>query len=181
MMKSNKLAILAALLSLLMLVSMLVVPAFAAEDGSSADASTTDAATEPATDGETGTGSATTGATTTGSSTAGSSTTAASTTAADTSEEAKQKEQMTRGLINLGVGVVILIALAVLGIKFRDKIPTWFKALKSECGKVTWCPKDKLKKNTIVVVIIILAITAVIAILDFTFSSGVALLGLIGK
>ena len=180
MMKSNKLAILAALLSLLMLVSMLVVPAFAAEDGSSTDASTTDAATEPATDGETGTGSATTGATT-GATTTGSSTTGSSTTAADTSEEAKQKEQMTRGLINLGVGVVILIALAVLGIKFRDKIPTWFKALKSECGKVTWCPKDKLKKNTIVVVIIILAITAVIAILDFTFSSGVALLGLIGK
>ena len=180
MMKSNKLAILAALLSLLMLVSMLVVPAFAAEDGSSADASTTDAATEPATDGETGTGSATTGATT-GATTTGSSTTGSSTTAADTSEEAKQKEQMTRGLINLGVGVVILIVLAVLGIKFRDKIPTWFKALKSECGKVTWCPKDKLKKNTIVVVIIILAITAVIAILDFTFSSGVALLGLIGK
>ena len=62
-----------------------------------------------------------------------------------------------------------------------DKIPAWFKGLKSECGKITWCSKDKLKKNTVVVVIIILAIAAVIAVLDFTFSSGVALLGGLGK
>ena len=178
MIKSNKLAILAALLSLLMLMSMLMVPVFA-DEATTTDVNTeqvTDPATEGETDTTTGEGE-TTAAATTGS------TTAASTTAATTEDpvEAAKKEQLTRGLINLGVGVVILIALAVLCIKFRDKIPAWFKGLKSECGKITWCSKDKLKKNTVVVVIIILAIAAVIAVLDFTFSSGIALLGGLGK
>lgn len=180
MIKSNKLAVLAALLSLLMLMSMLMIPAFA-EETSTAESQTeqaTESATDGATDAATGEGETTAAATT------GSSTTAASTTGSATTsnpDEAAKKEQLTRGLINLGVGVVILIALAVLCIKFRDKIPAWFKGLKSECGKITWCSKDKLKKNTIVVVIIILAIAAVIAVLDFTFSSGIALLGGLGK
>ena len=170
MIKSNKLAVLAALLSLLMLMSMLMIPAFAEETGTAE--SQTEQATESATDG------ATDAATGEGETTAASTTGSATTSNPD---EAAKKEQLTRGLINLGVGVVILIALAVLCIKFRDKIPAWFKGLKSECGKITWCSKDKLKKNTIVVVIIILAIAAVIAVLDFTFSSGIALLGGLGK
>lgn len=179
MIKSNKLAVLAALLSLLMLMSMLMIPAFAEETGTaeSQTEQATGSATNGATDAATGEGETTAAATT------GSSTTAASTTGSATKnpDEDAKKEQLTRGLINLGVGVVILIALAVLCIKFRDKIPAWFKGLKSECGKITWCSKDKLKKNTIVVVIIILAIAAVIAVLDFTFSSGIALLGGLGK
>ena len=87
------------------------------------------------------------------------------------------KQQRTRGFINLGVGAVILIALAVLIIVYRSKIPTWWKGLKSECGKITWCPKEKLKKNTFVVVIIILVIAAAIGVLDFVFSRGMILLG----
>ncbi len=67
--------------------------------------------------------------------------------------------------------------LGILAIKFRAKIPGWWKGLKSECGKITWCPKDKLKKNTFVVVIIILAIAVAIGVLDFVFSRGMILLG----
>ncbi|MBQ3508229.1 MAG: preprotein translocase subunit SecE [Clostridia bacterium] len=63
-----------------------------------------------------------------------------------------------------------------MAVKFRAKIPGWWKGLKSECGKITWCPKDKLKKNTIVVVIIIVAIAIAIGVLDFVFSSGMMLL-----
>ena len=92
-------------------------------------------------------------------------------------EAEEKKEQLTRGIINLAVGAVILIVLVVLAIKYRSKIPTWWKGLKSECGKITWCPKDKLKKNVIVVVIIILAIAIAIGVLDFVFSRGMILLG----
>ena len=177
MFKSNKLAVLAALLSLLMLFSAFAVPAFA-EEATTAEETTAAETVEETTAAETveeTTSAETEAATTTATTTA--STTTASTTAADTSAEAAKKEQRTRGFINLGVGVAILVALAVLCIKFRDKIPTWWKSLKSECGKITWCPKDKLKKNVKVVILIILAIAIAIGALDFAFSRGMILLG----
>ena len=174
MMKSNKLAVLAALLSLLVLASLLVVPAFAADAGSANDTTTEATSTEVTTadpeDDDT--------TTTTGSSTE-TTTKSEGTTKAD---DGKPTKNQIRGWINLGVGALILIVLAVLCIKFRAKIPGWFAALKSECGKITWCPKDKLKKNTFVVVIIILAITATILVLDLAFENGILLLGeLVGK
>ena len=188
MFKSKKLAVLAALLSLLMLVSMLAVPAFAEEAGTTAEIETTGVAeTETAAEPETeaGTGSETeagtgneTGASTdatTGASTEAS--TKEETTTSNKTEAEAKKKQRTRGFINLGVGAVILIALGILAFKFRAKIPGWWKGLKSECGKITWCPKDKLKKNTLVVVVIIVAIAIAIGVLDFAFSRGMILLG----
>ena len=187
MFKSKKLAILAALLSLLMLVSLLAVPAFAEEAGTTAEAETTGVAetgtaavTEPET--EAGTGSETeagtgdeTGAETGASTEA--STKEETTTEAETEDPEEVKERRIRGFINLGVGAAILIVLGILAFKFRAKIPGWWKGLKSECGKITWCPKDKLKKNTLVVVVIIVVIAAAIGLLDFAFSKGIMYLG----
>ncbi len=168
MFKSKKLAVLAALLSLLMLV-MMAVPAYADEAVTTAEEVTTAAETFAETAPETDADETADG-------------TEAATTEATTEEDtsvlaAEKKEQMTRGIINLAVGAVILIALVILAIKFRAKIPTWWRGLKSECGKITWCPKDKLKKNVFVVVIIILAIAIAIGVLDFVFSRGMILLG----
>ena len=172
MFKSNKLAILAALLSLLMLFSAFAIPAFA-EDATTAEettaAETTVETTAESTESESA--SETTAATTTAA------TTTAATTTENKAEAEAKKEQKTRGIINLCVGAVLLIALAALIIAFRGKIPSWWKGLKSECGKITWCPKEKLKKNTIVVVIIILVIAVAIGVLDFVFSRGMILLG----
>ena len=178
MFKSNKLAVLAALLSLLMLLSLMAVPAFAEEAGTAAEAQTTGVAeTEPATEPETEAGTAAGTEAGTEAATKGETTTKEETTTENKAEAEEKKQQRTRGLINLGVGAVILIALVVLVIKFRAKIPGWWKGLKSECGKITWCPKDKLKKNTLVVVVIILAIAIAIGVLDFVFSRGMILLG----
>ncbi|MBQ9780012.1 MAG: preprotein translocase subunit SecE [Clostridia bacterium] len=85
-------------------------------------------------------------------------------------------EDVKRLVINLGVGAVILLAAVALLIVFRKKIPGFVKALKSECGKVVWCPKDKLKKNTVVVLVTILVIAAAIALMDLAFSEGIILL-----
>ena len=181
MFKSNKLAILAALLSLLMLFSAFAIPAFA-EDATTAEETTaaetveeTEAGSDAESESETAADSETESATE-------ASTTTAATTKEETTTEDKDaaeaaKQQKTRGIINLCVGAAILVALAVLIIVYRAKIPTWWKGLKSECGKITWCPKEKLKKNTIVVVIIILVIALAIGVLDFVFSRGMILLG----
>ena len=93
------------------------------------------------------------------------------------SKAEKKKENLTRAIVNLVVGVLILALIVVLVVKFRSKIPAWWKALKSECGKIVWCPKDKLKKNTLVVIIIIVLLAVVIGVLDFAFSKGILLLG----
>ena len=177
MFKSNKLAILAALLSLLMLFSAFAVPAFA-EDATTAEETTaaetveeTEAGSETETESESATETGTEASTTT------SATTKEETTTEDKAAAEAKKQQKTRGIINLCVGAAILVALAVLVIVYRAKIPTWWKGLKSECGKITWCPKEKLKKNTFVVVIIILAIAIAIGVLDFVFSRGMILLG----
>ena len=172
MFKSNKLAILAALLSLLMLFSAFAIPAFA-EDATTAEETTAAETTVETTaeNTESESASETTAATTTAA------TTTAATTTENKAEAEAKKEQKTRGIINLCVGAVLLIALAALIIAFRGKIPSWWKGLKSECGKITWCPKEKLRKNTLVVVIIILAIALAIGVLDFVFSRGMILLG----
>ena len=175
MFKSNKLAILAALLSLLMLFSAFAVPAFA-EDATTAEETT---AAETVEETEAGSDTESESATEQGTeaSTTTSATTKEETTTEDKAAAEAKKQQKTRGIINLCVGAAILVALAVLVIVYRAKIPTWWKGLKSECGKITWCPKEKLKKNTFVVVIIILVIAAAIGVLDFVFSRGMILLG----
>ena len=177
MFKSNKLAVLAALLSLLMLFSAFAIPAFA-EDVTTAE-ETTAAETVEETEAGSDTESESESATETGTeaSTTTSATTKEETTTEDKAAAEAKKQQKTRGIINLCVGAAILVALAVLVIVYRAKIPTWWKGLKSECGKITWCPKEKLKKNTFVVVIIILVIALAIGVLDFVFSRGMILLG----
>lgn len=182
---SRRLAFVAAILSVFMLLTLTVLPTFAEDATAEAatevvtevatgEASTevaTNATTEAATDattGEAGTG-ADTAATTEAA-------TGEATTEAVTEDEEAKKIARTTGIINLIVGGVLVIAVVALVFVFRKKIPGWFKALKSECGKIVWCPKDKLKKNTFVVLVTIVVLAVVIGLLDFGFSRGIMLL-----
>ena len=178
MFKSKKLAVLAALLSLLMLFSLMTVSAFAEEVTTGNEEQTTVA---PETEAGTEAGTEADSKDETTAESKEETTTEAKkeeqTTAASGESAEAKKERMTRSIINLSVGAVLLIVVIVLAIKFRAKIPSWFKGLKSECGKITWCPKDKLKKNVFVVVVIIVAIAVAIGVLDFVFSRGMILLG----
>ncbi|MBE6694031.1 MAG: preprotein translocase subunit SecE [Ruminococcaceae bacterium] len=147
-------AVLAAALSLLIIVCMMSVPAFAAEDTTAAETTTVAETTSEA------------------------ATTEATTTKAETESTASavDAEAKTRGIINLAVGGVILVVLVVLCIVFRHKIPGFARSMKSETGKIVWCPKDQLKKKAVVVIITILALILIIALLDFAFSEGLQLL-----
>lgn len=191
---SRRFALLAAVLSLLVLLSFAVVPGFAADEAASEPATSesveatpdessasAESVSEPTaeTAGETGT-AATTG-TGTASTTEAATGTEASTetgTTAVTPDAGNQwnKEDTYRLVINLSVGGVIVLAAVALLIVFRKKIPGFVKALKSECGKIVWCPKDKLKKNSIVVLLTIVVIAVLIFLLDLAFSEGLVLL-----
>ncbi len=170
---SRGLALVAAILSVFML---LTLTAFAEDTVAATEAATevvTEATTEVATEADS---SATTEADSSATTSATTEAATEATTEAETEAAGLTEEEKTRGIINLIVGGVLLIALVALVVVFRKKIPVWFKALKSECGKIVWCPKDKLKKNTFVVLVTIIVLALAIGILDFAFSRGIMLL-----
>lgn len=170
--------LLAALLILCMVVSLSVVSALA-DDATGTETETsieTDTASEAESGDETGT-DATDAASDSASATETGSAAVSETESAAETKSAEQKKSQTRRIINLIVGGVILVGLVIAAVLLRDKIPGWIKSLKSECGKIVWCPKDKLKKNSFVVVVIIVALTVLIALLDIAFSTGIIELG----
>ena len=181
-----------ALLLTLTLLFTLTLPAFATDAvdaGTTADA--TESVEEPAgsdADGETTAeagASTTTGSasTTTGSS---STTTGSSTTTAATDDGGMGVGDW----ISLGIGAVILLVILVMAILFitakddpevgknGEKVPfairgkRFFRSCKSEAKKVVWTPAKTVRKNTIVVIIVIIVCAIVIGLLDWVFSRG---------
>ncbi|MBQ7316516.1 MAG: preprotein translocase subunit SecE [Clostridia bacterium] len=191
---SRRFALLAAVLSLLVLLSFAVVPGFAADEAASEPATSesveatpdesaapadsaepeSGTASETGTTAETGTGTASTTEAATG--TEASTETGTTAVTPDAGKNQWTKEDTYRLVINLSVGGVIVLTAVALLIVFRKKIPGFVKALKSECGKIVWCPKDKLKKNSIVVLLTIVVIAVLIFLLDLAFSEGLVLL-----
>ncbi len=182
------LAILSTLLILVVMLSCMAVPVLA--EDSASESATAEAETTGESDTSDGTGTTAESDTSDGTGTTAESDaaeSAAAESAADTSADTSASTEAettataavnhTKGIINLIVGGVLLVAIVALAIAFRHKIPGWYKDVKSECKKIVWCPKDKLKKNSLVVIIIILAVAVVIGLLDFAFSDGIILLG----
>lgn len=191
-----KKALLAILLTLTLLFT-LTLPAFAEDvttEAPDASVEVTDegATTTEAPDGETtaaGTDGETTASGTTAGTTAGT-TTAGTTTAAD-------EGWGVGDWVSLAIGVVILAVILVMAILFitvkddgtagKDgkKVPfrirgkRFFRSTKSEAKKVVWTPWKTVRKNTLVVLIVMIVCALVIGFLDWVFSQGIiALAGL---
>ena len=58
-----------------------------------------------------------------------------------------------------------------------SKIASFARSIKSEVKKISWSPWTDVKKNTFVVVVVIVACAIALAIIDFVFSTGISLLG----
>ncbi len=57
-----------------------------------------------------------------------------------------------------------------------SRITNWFVDVKAELKRVVWPSFKKVKQNTIIVLLFVLIVGAVIWILDWLFSAGMALL-----
>ncbi len=57
-----------------------------------------------------------------------------------------------------------------------SRIKGWFTDMKAELKRVVWPSFAKVRQNTIIVLIFVLVVGAVIWVLDWLFSSGIALL-----
>ena len=152
----------AALVAVLLMISLFALPAFA-------DEATTEAAGEATTE---ATGEATTEAT-------GDSTDEA-TDEAETKEDSsagsnensdKEDEGINTGLvIGLIIGAVVLAIAVVLCIKFREKIGKFLRVYKSEAKKIVWLPWNQTKKSTLVVLVVLILCAVAICLIDLALS-----------
>ena len=56
------------------------------------------------------------------------------------------------------------------------RMKNWFVDMKAELKRVVWPSFKKVRQNTLIVIVFVLIVGAVIWILDWLFSSGIALL-----
>ena len=157
----------AALIAVVLMISLFAMPAFA-EEATSGEQST-EGVTEATTEGVT---EATTEGATEGS-------TEASTGTGSSDKKEDDGKLSVGGIIGICIGAAIVVALVILGVKFRVEIAKYLRVLKSESKKIVWFPWDQTKKNTIVVLIVLIACAAAICLLDFALNKGfLAFIGL---
>ena len=58
-----------------------------------------------------------------------------------------------------------------------SRIASFARSIKSEVKRISWSPWSDVRKNTIVVVVVIVACAVALAIVDYVFAQGIALLG----
>ena len=172
--------ILAVILTVMLMITLLPCAVFAT------DADTTTAAADVTTAGDVTTSSpsdeTTAGAT--------DSTTAAGdeTTKAPTSETTAQSSTSNKKddgpnwdlIISLSIIGLLVVAFAICFAvipKFRERVKKFFSDYKSELKKVVWSPWREVRKNTILVLVVVAAVALVIFLLDTIFSGGISALG----
>lgn len=159
----------AALIAVVLMISLFAMPAFAEE--ATGGEQSTEAATEGST--EAATEAATEGAT--------EGTTEGSTEAStgSTSEKKDDGKLGVGGIIGICIAGAIVVVAVIFGVKYRANIAKYLRVLKSESKKIVWFPWDQTKKNTFVVLIVLIACAAAICLLDFALNKGfLAFIGL---
>ena len=54
-----------------------------------------------------------------------------------------------------------------------SRIGAWFRSLRSEAKKVSWASAASVRKNTLVVVVCVLAVAVVLGVLDITLTKAI--------
>ncbi len=95
-----------------------------------------------------------------------------------TGTAAEEKDGITTGdIVSIAIVAVIVIGAVIYCIKNREKVAEFFRNVRSECKKIVWTPWKTVRKNTFVVVIIVIVCAIVIGALDLIFAKGIVALG----
>ena len=78
---------------------------------------------------------------------------------------------VSASIIVLGVAAFVICYFAIPS--FQAKVKKFISDYKSELKKVTWSSKEDVRRNTITVIVVIIALVIVIALLDIIFSGGI--------
>lgn len=165
---TNKNRLIALLISIVLVISTFAICISAAPDSTANPEDQTSAVTESQTEGQSeGQTESPTEAQTTAS-------TEASTSAASDSDHEHSSSEKAELITNIVVIGIIVIVAAILIIKFRTKLMSFLRSVKSELKKVVWASGSDTRKSFLVVVVITVIIAAAIGILDFAFSKGIS-------
>ena len=85
----------------------------------------------------------------------------------------------TSDIVSLIILGIVVIAIAVYCIVKREKVGKYFRSIKSEFKKIVWSPRDQVRKNTIVVIVVVVALAVVIALADLVFMKGITALSVL--
>ena len=164
-MKKNVWKILAAVISLAVMLSFSLVTVLADTPEETGTEAVTDAATDAGTDAgtETGTAAVTEAETTasTGSSSSGTSST----------------NGTHFGIATIIIVAVILIGFAIWALRDREKSAKTWRSFKSEFKKIVWANPHETLKNSILVVIAIVLFAAVLGVIDYLLSLLIVAIG----
>lgn len=58
-----------------------------------------------------------------------------------------------------------------------SRIAAFFRSIKSEIKKISWSPAGDVRKNTIVVLVVLIVCAIALAVVDFVFLQGITALG----
>ena len=58
-----------------------------------------------------------------------------------------------------------------------SRIKSWMRSIKSEVKKISWSPWTDVRKNTLVVVVVIVVCAVALTIVDYVFAQGITALG----
>ena len=78
---------------------------------------------------------------------------------------------VSASIIVLGAVAFVICYFAIPS--FQEKVKKFFSDYKSELKKVTWSSKEDVRRNTLTVIVVIVALVIVIALLDMIFSGGI--------
>ena len=90
----------------------------------------------------------------------------------DHEEEVVEEGLSTAAIVWIVIGGVLVVAGVVLGIKYREKIAKGLRVYKSEFKKVSWLSWKDTKKNSLVVLGVLVACALVICLLDLGLYNG---------
>ena len=60
---------------------------------------------------------------------------------------------------------------------FGERIKKFFRDYKGEFKRITWTPKEQVKKNSMLVLVIVVASAVLLGLIDVVFSKGIIALG----
>ena len=94
----------------------------------------------------------------------------------DKSDATDKKGIKAGTIVSIAIAVVVVVLIAIYCIKNKEKVGKFLRSLKSEFKKIVWSPWSQVRKNTLVVLVVVISCAIVIALLDFLFSRSIAAL-----
>ena len=94
------------------------------------------------------------------------------TTSAADDSATKSEGFPTAAIVWIVIGGILIVAGVVLGIKYREKIVKGLRVYRSEFKKVSWLSWKDTKKNSLIVLGLLVACALVICLLDLGLSKG---------